>query len=42
MKNFLGVMAGFALLILGGMLYLRLGLAEIRGDLPLRGSRTEL
>ena len=34
MKNFLGVMAGFALLILGGMLYLRLGLAEIRGNLP--------
>jgi len=35
MKNFLlGVVAGSALLILGIMLYLRLGLAEVRADLP--------
>jgi len=35
MKNFLlGVVAGSALLILGMMLYLRLGLAEVRADLP--------
>jgi hypothetical protein len=35
MKHFLlGIMTGFALLILGSMLYLRLGLAEIRADLP--------
>jgi len=35
MKNFvLGLIAGAFLLILSGTIYLRLGFAEIRGDLP--------
>ena len=35
MKNFLlGVLTTVAIFVLGGFLYLRLGFAEVRGDLP--------
>ncbi len=43
MKNFLlGVVAGSALLILGIMLYLRLGLAEVRADLQPSSLETKI